>query len=485
MSKYPSPELQDRIAKYNLYEKIFLGEHFDAFKQLAPKEVSESYSRLRYVACSFGKMMSLLSADMLFEEFPKISLQGGDTNFFNSMMQANKFQIQLYESGAEQSYFGDVVLRMRAKEGRLILEDIQPHSYDVEINPMNVRAEPSAHILQWVVDLPIAGGKQRKALFKEIHRKGKIEYKLIEILDGELSIELPIGDYFKDEKGNPHPEVVDTKVDDFLIVHIPNYRTNTRYFGISDYKDLINMFYAINNRITRVDNILDAHGEPILAVPNGVLDDKGGVRREAFGVIEVDNMEAGGQMPQYIVWDAKLESAFEEIDRLVDYMFMFSEMSPALFGRDKDGQAESGRALKYRLLRTLAKKHRKELYYDANLRSFLTTAQKFAKANGLSCNNAKMTGKVVEPTIKWQDGVINDALEQIEVEERKLDAGLTTKAESIAVVDGITEEEAEEKLQKIKKEAKENQPTFTANPIFGNTNGKNSDSSDANKDDQQ
>lgn len=484
MSKYPSQELQERISKYNLYEKIFLGEHFDAFKQIAPKEVSEAYSRLRYVASNFGRMMSMLSADMLFEEFPKITLQNGDNEFFGAMMQANKFHIQLYESGAEQSYFGDVVLRMRAKDGKLVVEDIQPHSYDVEINPMNVRAEPTAHILQWAVDLPVANGKTRKALFKEIHRKGSIEYKLIEIENGELTVELPIGDYFKDDKGNPHPEVVNTKVDDFLMVHIPNYRTNTRYFGISDYKDLINLFFAINNRITRVDNILDAHGEPILAVPDGVLDEKGNVRREAFGVIEVSSMEAGGQMPQYIVWDAKLESAFEEIDRLVDYLFMFSDMSPALFGRDKDGQAESGRALKYRLLRTLAKKHRKELYYDANLRNFFTTAQKFAKANSLSCNGVKMTGKVVEPTIKWQDGIINDALEQIELEERKLDAGLTTKAESIAVVDGITEEEAEEKLMKIKKEAKENQPTFSANPIF-NSDGNNNDSSDTGEDNQK
>jgi hypothetical protein len=482
MSKYPSNELSNRISQYNLYEKIFLGEHFDAFKQISPKEVSQAYSNLRYVACNFGKMMSMLSADMLFEEFPKITYEGKTSDFHDAMMQSNNFHIQLYESGAEQSYFGDVVLRMRAKNGQIILEDVQPHSYDVEVNPMNVRAEPTAHIFQWKVTLPISNGRKNEALFKEIHRKGSIEYELWQLDNGEMSIKLNVGDYFKTDDGKPHPEVVKTNIDDFLVVHIPNYRTNTRIWGISDYKDLINLFFAINNRMTRVDNILDAHGEPILAVPDGVLDDEGKVRREAFGVIEVNNMEAGGQMPQYIVWDAKLESAFDEIDRLVDFLFMFSDMSPSLFGRDKDGQAESGRALKYRLLRTLAKKHRKELYYDANLKRFLTTAQKFALANGLSANGIKMTGKVVEPTIKWQDGIINDALEQIEIEERKLDSGLTTKAESIAVLDGITEDEAQVKLEKVKKEQAENKPTFTASPVFG---GSNNDSSGAGENDQQ
>lgn len=482
MAKYPSKELSDRISRYNLYEKIFLGEHFDAFKQISPKEVSEAFTRLKYVACNFGKMMSMLSADMLFEEFPKFTVPGGDTEFMGAMLDGNSFNTQLYESGAEQSYFGDVVLRMRAKDGELVLEDVQPHSYDVEVNPLNVRAEPTAHIFQWQVELPGVAGKSRKALFQEIHRKGKIEYKLWELDQGEKTIELDVGQYFKTDDGKPHPSEVKTNIDDFLVVHILNYRTNTRIWGISDYKDLMSLFYAINNRITRVDSILDAHGEPILAVPDGVLDEKGGVRREAFGVIEVSNMEAGGSMPQYIVWDAKLESAFDEIDRLVDFLFMFSDMSPALFGRDKDGQAESGRALKYRLLRTLAKKHRKELYYDANLKRFFYNAQKFAKANNLSIKGTKLSGKPVEPVIKWQDGIINDALEQIEVEERKLDAGLTTKAESIAVLDGITEEEAEEKLKKVKKEQAENRPSFTASPVIPNSN--NDDQSDTGEDNQ-
>lgn len=482
MSKYPTKELSDRIARYNLYEKIFLGEHFDAFKQISPKETSEAFSRLKYVACNFGKMMSMLSADMLFEEFPKITLPGGDNDFMGAMLSGNSFNTQLYESGAEQSYFGDVVLRMRAKDNELILEDVQPHSYEVESNPMNVRAEPTAHIFQWKVTLPGLAGKEKEALFQEIHRKGKIEYKLWELDRGEKVLELEVGQYFKTEDGKPHPSEVDTEVDDFLVVHIPNYRTNTRIWGISDYQDLMSLFYAINNRVSRVDGILDAHGEPILAVPDGVLDDEGKVRREAFGVIEVDGMESGGAMPQYIVWDAKLESAFDEIDRLVDYLFMFSDMSPALFGRDKDGQAESGRALKYRLLRTLAKKHRKELYYDANLKRFFFTAQKFAKANRLSIKGTKITKAPVEPVIKWQDGIINDALEQIEIEERKLDSGLTTKAESIAVLDGITEEEAQEKLKKVEKEREKNKPAFTTNPMI--PNGKNNDPSDAGEDDE-
>lgn len=470
MAKFPSSELIQRQILYSKYENIFLGNHFDAFAQTGAKEFSEQYRRLKYVAVNFGKMMSLLAADMLFEEFPTFTFDGNKKaeQFHNDAMESNNFHTQLYESGTEQSYFGDVILRMRAEDGRLVYEDIQPHHYDPILNPMNVRAEPIAKVLKWKMKIVGIGGKEVDAVFKEIHYKGKIEYELWQLENGEEVLKLPIGNYMKDKDGKPHPEVVETGVNEFLVEHIPNFRNNTHHFGVafSDYVDLTSIMYAVNNRLSRIDNILDAHGEPILAVPEGVLDDEGKVRREAFGVIEVQSTEAKGQVPQYIVWDAKLESAFDEIDRLVDFLFMVGDIAPALFGKDKEGQAESGRALKYRLLRTLAKKHRKELYYDSSLKRFFYTGQQFAIANKLTAKGQKMAGEAVEPVIKWNDGIINDTMEQIEIEEKKLDMGITTKADSLASIEGITVEEAKKKVADAEKEKQANMPTFTAGPVI-------------------
>jgi hypothetical protein len=145
---------------------------------------------------------------------------------------------------------------------------------------------------------------------------------------------------------------------------------------------------------------------------------------------------------------------------------MFSDTSATLLGLDKGGVAESGRALKFKLIRTLAKKHRKELYYDVGIKKLLLTAQEFAKANNLKAKDVGLTGKPVEPTLTWQDGVINDAMETLEQEEKKLELGLTTKAESIAVVDGIEQDEALEKLKKIQKEKADEAPKFNANPMY-------------------
>jgi hypothetical protein len=131
-----------------------------------------------------------------------------------------------------------------------------------------------------------------------------------------------------------------------------------KFWGISDYEDLVDLFFAINNRLSRNEHILDKHGDPILAVPQGVLDGSGNVSRQNLGMIELPSHPMNGEVskPEYIVWDSKLESSFAQIDVLLEQLWISSEMSPTLFGLTKYGVAESGRALKYKLLRTLSSK---------------------------------------------------------------------------------------------------------------------------------
>ena len=457
MDIYPPDADKKRLQNYELYEKIFLGEHYDAFNVVS-KDFQKDYAMLRYIACNFGGMISRLSADMLFEEFPKFTVEDGEQSFLDALI--GKTKVQIYESGLEQSYSGDILFRVRAVNGQCVIEDINPAFYFPQYNMDNVRAEPTAHVLGWKVKI---AGQQTDGLFLEKHYKGYIENELwILGTQGELVTQLDISEYLTNKDGTPKQSKVQTNIDDFLIVHIKNYGIRTTYWGISDYKDLIPLFFAVNNRITKVDNILDKHGEPILAVPDGVLDNDGRVKRGAFGVIEVDSTASGGQMPQYIVWDAKLESAFDEIDKLVEFLFMFSETSKASFGMDEGGIAESGRALKYKLLRTIAKKHRKELYYDVGLKRLLLVAQKFAKANSLKVNDATITKEPKEPIIDWQDGVVNDPIEQLDIEERKVENGFTTTVEAISTLDGITKKEAEKKNKEIQKEKEANAVQFTA-----------------------
>ena len=456
----PTPQDSARLSAYDKFQKLYLGEHYEAFN-IKNSQLGKDYDKLQYVVTNFAGLISRLSADMLFEEFPTIRLPEGDDNFIHNLFYKNSLKSQIYESGLEQSFRGDVVLRIRAENKEVIVEDINPACYFPHYDTSNVRAEPDYKALAWVVSLgqPVASSKERKGVYIEKHYKGRIDTELYELDGDKLGARLPLQEYYPEEL-----DTVNTNINDFLVIHIPNQRINTMWNGLSDYYDLEPLMQAINNRITRIDLILNKHADPILMVPKGVLDDDGKVRREAMGTIEIDTGESAGAMPQYIVWDANLESAFKQIERLVDNLFMTGEVSQAAFGMDSAGAVESGRALKYKLLRTIAKKHRKELYYDDGLKRVIYVAQDFAKANKYTVNGYAITKKPVIPEIIWKDGVINDTLDAIDAEEKALNAGLTTKEDAISRVYGYSETEAIDKLAEIAEEKKNAIPSFNVAP---------------------
>lgn len=175
------------------------------------------------------------------------------------------------------------------------------------------------------------------------------------------------------------------------------------------------------------------------------------------------------QKPEYIVWNASLESSFKQMEKEVDYLFMVSEISPDVLGMGK-GQSDSGRALKYKLLRTLAKVSRKRTYYDMGLKEVFITAQELAKAHKVKIDGIEAPSKPVMPEIKWFDGIPVDESEQTEIEAKRLDAGLTTKADSLMRLDNLEEDEAKKKAEEIKKEQTVEMPQMTiGDPNFGKT----------------
>jgi hypothetical protein len=466
------PILQEdkgRCGKYARNEQLFLGEHLDAFNTTAGDNLmKKEMQRLRYVVVNFAGMLSRLSADMLFgyEEYPRISFKDEKVGaWFEQFDFTNNLSVQMYENATENSYRGDGLLRLRSEAGKLIIEDINPDGWFPLYDKGNVRKAPIGHVLQWKTSnflLQDEKGKPYEIIIQETHKAGTIE--TIAFLTNE-----------KKETGRIMTEsemkilglipLVKTGVDTPLVFHVPNSRINSTFFGLDDYHDLLPLMYAINNRLTKIDNVLDKHGDPILAVPSGVLDSEGNVNKQAFGVIEVESGE-GVAKPEYIVWDAKLESSFSMIDRLMEFLFMTSETSPSAFGLDKEGQAESGRALKFKMLRTLAKKHRKQAYYDSVLKKMIYVAQQFAIANGLECGGLKLTGLKAEiPQIEWQDGIINDTTEIMDIEERKLSNGLTSRVESLMRTEGITRKQAEERIKEAQTEEAEMRPKFGVNPF--------------------
>jgi hypothetical protein len=283
-------------------------------------------------------------------------------------------------------------------------------------------------------------------LHKETHRPGLIFHEIFRYDPVKEQI-------IATEKATDfnYPDQEETGVDTSLIFHVPNYRDGD-FFGSSDYRDLEQLMFALNNRITKIDNILDKHSDPILAVPPGVIDEKGKVKKEALNMFEVDNENPGFNKPEYIIWNANLDAAFKEVDKLVDMLYMFSGIAPAsTIGDQNGGQAESGRALKFKLLATIRKRNQKKIYYDIVIKEMLETAMELAKEHSIKIDGQSVN-EPEKPAINWGDGIINDIQEEIDEEVKRIEAGISSRADAIARLDGTSPDEAAKKVVEIDKE---------------------------------
>jgi len=448
MTQYPPQKDIDRLAKYDTYERLFMGDHRTAFRSKLDQydpQFSGKDPLVRYVVLPYPRIISTISADLLFEEQPKVLLENKtNQEFVDKLWYENNLWTTLYEEALVSSYKGDSVMRILAVDGQIKIDTVKPDVYFPIYNENNVKAPVKEHILAYKQTV-----NDNLYLVEETYRVGEIETRVFEFKDNTIG-----GEYSSKDILGIEP-IVKTNLGEgySLIHHIKNWGMSGKFWGISDYEDLVDLFFAINNRLSRNEHILDKHGDPILAIPDGVLNKNGEVSLQRIKMIELKSHPMNGETskPEYIVWDSKLESSFAQIDVLLEQLWISSQMSPTLFGLNKYGVAESGRALKYKLLRTLSLKHRKQMYWDNGIKSLIESAIEFARNNRLQADD-KRPAQTEVPTILWQDGIIMDELEILENEKGKLDYELTTKEDSIANIEGITRNEAVDKLERIQQE---------------------------------
>lgn len=434
-----------RINQYGTYQKLLKGEHFEAYS-VQSKEFSESYEKLRYITANFAGLVAKINGDFLFGE--ELQIKGDkNTEWMKNLWFESKMKVKTYESALQNSAKGDSVFRIYVRQNEVRIQKINPNLYFPKIKGIGIEPEAQEHNLIWKETYTI-GKDEVTYLVVEKHTAGFVETEVYKMKDKVEVGESVSMDKFNASTGNKYKSKIETGIDKPLVVHIPNYVLDDDYFGTSDFVDIFNLNFALNNRLTKNDNILDKHSDPILALPEGVLDEDGNVRKEAMGMIEM--AEGSTQKPEYIVWNANLDAAFKQIDQLVKFLFLFSETSPDTFGLNEGGQAESGRALKLRLLRTIAKISRKRLYYDQGLKEVLIVAQKLAKKKGYTVRGEKIKGEYEDPDLMWSDGIVNDYIELVETETLKLESGLTSQKRAIQVVENVDEEQAEDIMKEIK-----------------------------------
>src|SRR5690606_36880430 len=120
-------------------------------------------------------------------------------------------------------------------------------------------------------------------------------------------------------------EVVETRVDDFLVVPVYNVSTSDRLTGLDDYTDLDSIVQELEVRITQISRILDKHADPNMYGPDTVLEQdpetgewtfRGGGRYFPVGPED--------KPPGFVTWDGQLDAAFRQLDLLMEQFYALS-----------------------------------------------------------------------------------------------------------------------------------------------------------------
>lgn len=448
-------QTRTRLENYSRARLLFKGKHQDVFERIQRWLEKEQDKAITYVVCNFAGLLSKVAADMLFGETPRFIVGEEKTEeqiALDNIVKDNGLHVLNYEMALSSSWRGETIYKIRygkfadwAGKEHAIVEAASPSIFYPIMEEDNVRGLKGG-VFGWVKQ----GANDKKYLRIERQLPGRIENELWQLEGSKIRKRVKLSTF--PEYANL-PDIQETRYPGLLFEFVPNWRLDDEFWGISDYYDLEGIFDELNNRVSRISRVLDKHESPKLILPPGIMKwdeqyKRWYIEKEDLESIEVDPTEAEkfGDLPRYLTWDAQLEAAFKQIDKLLEFAFMVSETSPDAFGLGKNGQAESGRALKFRLLRLLAKINRKKLYFDEALKNMLYAAQYL---------NA-VWGRGPEPQdvrTEWQDGLPADELEDAQIEHTRTGGKATSSVRSaVRRLDKLDGEQLEDELEEIERD---------------------------------
>lgn len=446
-----------RVDLYNTLRDIVDGNHIAAFKD---QDELERYKV--YVTCNLAGLITRRATDLLFGEELTLQFEDDDpeekTSAVTDWWYDNDIQKVLYEGSLDGAGLGDAVyLPSRKENGLVAIEPAQVQTWFPVLDPDNQR-NVTAHIFAWERTYKGPQGDTKTLLKVKIHEKGSIRNELWELKNGN------IGDQFK--KGSAEwkamwgttPETEPTGIDDdFLVVHVPNYRSARAFFGTSDVFGLDALFSCLNARYSQLDHLLANHADPVMVdVPPEIVDPvTKGLNRKDLSYITASG-DPAEKTPSYITWRGSPAETLQFIEEITNKILLISETDKALLGLDTGGGPTSGRALKYALMATLAKVNRKRQYYNQAIPKMIVLAQ-------------RLWGEKdpVYPSILWPDGLPQDTTELREEMSARLADRTMSRMEAIKRMDQADEKLAQKLLDEIDEEDS-NTDEAVSKTIMGN-----------------
>ena len=275
---------------------------------------------------------------------------------------------------------------------------INPENVYLVVHPGNIRI-----ITAYVIFNKFK--EQDKEYIKlTIHTKGQIQHQIYELTNGTLKGPIELSRFWTfaglkvDEIG-----IQKTGVDDFLVVHVQNKLSSERYYGRSDYKpSIISLVESLERSFAQRDEVLAKFTSPTPVIPESATIFNHATSEWVYTPGQPIFTQPGDLTPSLMVWQAELGSVERAIDQKMDQLLQMLQLSKVLLAGKDAGTAESGTALRIRLIPTLAKVGR---FARAAEKAIPKVLQLWSQLHGPAMD-------LKDIQIIFQDGIPEDQLEK-------------------------------------------------------------------------
>lgn len=366
-----------------------------------------------------------------------VNLDDTASRIWKDLSQQNNFLSVLKEVVIDNSRFGDALFKVALVDNEVKIFSVCPDCWFPVFNNGNLN-DLAGHILLYDI---VKDGRAYKHIEK-VH-KGYIENEIWEISNGNLNRQVVNIEEF----GLPAIDDFSDKWDDFVIFPVKNTTESDTYYGESDYKSCESIIEEIMLTISQNSKIINRHANPKLAgsVENTELNPVTGERH--FPNSDFIAVGSDGTKPEYITVDLQAEAIKAHIETLLQFFYIMTKTPPQAYGVGLTGNM-SGESLQKIFMSTIAK-----------IEDIRTVSLNNAIIKVVQCALAFSGYPKVNASIDWGEVIKPDYSEVVKNCNDRVLANTQSKLSAIKLMDNVTDDVAQNELNQIRLEQKEESVT--------------------------
>ena len=294
--------------------------------------------------------------------------------------------------------------------------NVDPSTWFPVVSRENIK-DIKMHVLAWVATVE----KDKYELHVQIHEKGKYTNRAFAVssYDGNSyyvvestrqRIHAPtyeLGHELAESATDFKLGTFNTGLDNFAITVSANNPSTRKVYGTSDFDGVTDAIMEYNVRQTLKNVVLDKHSAPKLYGPPLIGDNGIG------NYLEVD---AGGQTPGYLVWDASMQSVETTINAYKDDIANLSGLG-SLLNSKTFGESQGYDALMIKLAPALMRSSAKKRILEKHLKKVLSLL------SGKYGEKIDMT----DISVMWHDGIPTTETVRADIAAKHLATGWSKK----------------------------------------------------------